>query len=58
MAAKKTALPIGADCQNTRGALRRAPVKHQADKPLSTQRRQSGILMHVHSGAPARLEVW
>jgi hypothetical protein len=41
------------------GGLRRLPARHHRHHPLSTNRRQPGILMKVHSGhPPRRFEAW
>ncbi|MDP7150263.1 MAG: hypothetical protein QGI70_04705 [Paracoccaceae bacterium] len=33
-------------------------ARDHPDKPLSTQRRQSGILVHVHSTPPNKVVAW
>jgi hypothetical protein len=46
-----------ATCERLRSGLRRLPARNRPDDPLSTQRRQTGILMDVHPIFPADLKL-
>jgi hypothetical protein len=46
-----------ADAYGLRGALRRLPALDLQYNPLSTARRQPGILMHVHPVLPWTLKL-
>ena len=47
----------GMECASC-GAKIESAARYQSDQPFSTQRRQSGILVHVHSIPPNSVEAW